>query len=450
MKTIVSAVVFLLLVSLPAHADIIFIDFHNSANEVKAARDAAEARGEKLIVLTAKEKTTPEWMKQGEIEQQREIDGKKAAEMSVLMTRFSSPSAKGYSTAKRLRDDYLAKVNSANKTLVALEDRTSLDTDDLDRALSTLESEHRTLTSIVISGHSDGEATWGETGMIHRQDFLDVLNKHPGQKATLDSVLLWGCHSAHVADVLWWNRNFPEVDMIAGFAGAAPLAATAASPELLKQLLLKQANIEKQNDVKKLEKVFSGLKDVSVTNLSLSTNGCYVANDEHQGIIGKNLTKDKNEECAKVEPTVTEQGKVFAQYFKARKEESNLTMVLANPHNLQSPLRLFYNSIQNYGYCPGLLLRLQLAMGMKVNAPIVLGMIFFENVQANYEAYYGVQMGSSRPEVLNKISSTAFKNDSRHRAAVKLLQELDCVPSTWITELPRGKPDAPDPLCLLQ
>ena len=450
MKTLAGIFVFLFLTSLPAQADIIFIDFHNSAGEVKAAREAAEARGEKLIVLTARLKTTPDWMKQGEIEKQREIDSKKAAEMTVLMSKFKSPSAKGYSTAKRLRDDYQAKVNAANRFLVDVEDRTSLDTDDLDRALSKMESEHRTLTSIVISGHSDGEATWGEAGTIQRQDLLGVFNKHPSQKATLDSVLLWGCHSAHVADVLWWNRNFPEVDMIAGFAGAAPLAATAASPGLLKQLLIKQANIEKQGDEKKLKKVFTGLKDVNATYLSLSTNGCYVANVEHEGIIAKDLTKDKNEECAKVEPAITGQGKVFAQYFKARKEDYNLTMVLANPHNDLSPLRLFYNSIQNYGYCPGLLARLQLTMGMKVNPSIVLGLIFFHNVQDNFEAYYGVKMGSSRPEVLNKISSAAFKNDKNHQAAVKLLQDLNCVPASWMTEDPQGKPDAPDSACLSQ
>ena len=433
--------------SLTARADIIFIDLHRSANEVKAAREAAEARGEKLIVLSYEVATDADQKNYQKLADKANAVGKKVDEEQALMNKFSSPSSPGYSTAKWTRDAYQAQLDAQAAEIKKLYDKFTFDKSDLDRALTKIESEHRTLTSLIISGHSNGDQMWGDMGEIDRESLLSVFNMHPKQKASLDSVLLWGCYAGKLEGVQWWRKNFPKMDMFGGFAGAAPLAATAASPALLKDLLIKQSTIENQKDVKGLESVFSGLKDVNVTNAALSTNGCYVANVEHVGRVRKNLVADKNEECAKMEPSIIEKGKVFAKYFKANSTEYDVAP--GDPHSDTNPLRAFYNSIQTYDYCPGLLGRVQAAIGVKFDTSTILGMIFFENIRKSYEAYYGVKMGDLRRTALAKISSPGFKKDPNHNAAVKLLQELKCVPVSWITtdEWP-GKPEAPDAGCL--
>ena len=435
-----------LLFSFTARADIIFIDLHHSVGEVNAAREAAEARGEKLIVLSAVKPTPADVANYNRLRAEKDFTEDKVLEMSALMARFSSPKASGYSTAKKLHDDYLTKLREQKKTVAALYDKYTFNNDDLDRALDKIESEHRTLTSLIISGHSNGNSLWGDEGHIKRADLLEVFGKHPKQKATLDSVLLWGCYAGKLGAAKWWHENFPRVDMLAGFAGAAPLAATAASPELLKDILIKQANIEKQTDVKGLEKVFSSLKDVGVTNAAIATQGCYVANIEDVGRFRKDTRSDKNEECAKAEALVLAKAQVFAKYYRATTLE--YATARGDPHSSANPLRSVYNYMQTYDYCPGMMDRIGKAIGIPIDTNMVLGMIYFENVRKNYEAYYHVKMGANRKEVLEKMASPGFKNDRNHGAAVKILLNLDCLPFSWITGPPDGVPETPDSSCL--
>ena len=444
MKKVVFA--FILLFSFSARADIIFIDLHHSAGEVKAAQEAADKRGEKLIVISAEKRKKGDVDNYNHLAAQADALNAKANEMQQLMNRFSSDKASGYSTAKRLRDQYLAEYNAKDKVVSAMYDRIVFDKDDLDRALTKIESEHRRVTSLIISGHSNGSTLWGDEGRITRKDILAVFNKHPSQKASLDSVLLWGCYAGKLGGVNWWHQNFPKVDMLAGFAGAAPLAATEASPDLLRDILVKQAAIENQTDAKGLEQVFSGLKDVSATNASIATQGCYVANVEDVGRFVKNTKSDKNPECAKAEALVLAKAQVFAKYYRATTLE--FATARGDPHSSANPLRSVYNYMQTYDYCPGMMDRIQKAIGIPIDTDMVLGMIYFENVRKNYEAYFGIKMGANRKEVLEKLASPGFKNNPHRGDAEKMLLKLGCLPFSWITTLPDGRPEDPDRNCL--
>ncbi len=339
------------------------------------------------------------------------------------------------------------------------------------------------ISSIVISGHSNGSSFWGDAtprvtttdadgntsslpSDIDPGDFKAVFGSSPATKS-VRSLYLWGCYGQTTYGATSWKATFPSIEMFAGFNDPGPLDATASSPALLKDLLIKDQKIVQDRDDSALLKDYSQLTDVHFTHLAMLVNQCYTDGKETKSFQQLSECTDKLKKIS------GEMNGVYADYFNAK--DAAYANPPSDPHN--SPLRDFYNDMQQNRAC--------VKSFTNFAAPSVdniLGLLFFKNVEKNFCAFYGdeftaasqavndstgVNWGSScnpdwsRQQWLQFVAALSHvavdQTPPASSALVKTYNHflngiygLDCLPETWITDAPiaGSKPSSPAPSCI--
>ena len=422
--------------SLNARADIIFIDLRRSTLEIKSAREAAAARGERLIVIPP-EYTTADKAKVDAL--QKQYDALDKAYQAI------SPSDHELMLAVYKKKEEMDEIRKKYFWTPSM----------LDQALTSIEQQGRTATSVIVSGHSDGTSFWGplaDTGTeneLHRDQLLEVYSKHPKSKATTHSVFLWGCHSGEMEPINWWRKKFPDVNVLGGFSGTAPLNTTAQSHTLLKDILLKESVLAKETDLKRVKATLNQLNDALLTPAVVMANNCYVGTPMSE-VKSIKFGETPGAGCSPKDlDEVMKELPVFQKYMAAA-DDAHAKL----PNAATSPLRDFYNDLQKSAHCPGLFKRLSEQLGYPLSLERVVALIHFAIIQKNFEYYYNElgALGNDRRSVLKKIQQPGFGGNHSQAvtAALKILKNLQCVPKTWITEDPpkSGPIEAPDGACL--
>ena len=420
-----------------AHADILFVNFHNSTSELKAVREAAAARGEAVILIP---NMTPAE------EQQYESYAHEEESIDHLITITKDKKA-----LEALAQKY-AVVQTGFATLSA---KYPITKDKIDEALVTAEKAGRTISSVIISGHHNGTAFWNESSSVDTADFQAVFAAHPALRDQVHGIYLWGCYSTVLGSVAQWKDSFPKAGMILGYSDSAPSSFTQASGGLLKDSLIKEKAIIEKKDLKDVETAFKNLNSVLVTNAAATINSCYVTSTSHAVEYDDAMKK-----CDEAKKLLEDGFKTFHDYYDGAKYDDPPV----DEHH--SELRTFYSNLQKYGNCRSL--------PASQNA-IVLGLIFYQNVRKNFGRYYqndvveankvlmahhfdsdllvpDLMNGTlSRKELMARFAKTAAELEKAwtdwplaDMAAVAnvlkrmktMVIDLVCVPPTWITELP--------------
>jgi hypothetical protein len=455
-----------------ARADILFLDYNISSNEVRAAREAATQRDEKLIVLPA----IPQSLR-------NEVDvlkGKIArseaqeAQLAHLAGRNWLPESKLASVM-----DQSAQAADQTTALYAqakgLLEGKSITTQDIAEAIERTETEGRAITSLVISGHSYGDNFWGLTSKgVTPKEIETIFSEHSRMRAELRSLMLWGCYSNTPSRAAIWREAFPLTSVILGFGAEAPEGAAITSPALLKDGLLKDSKLAEQGDIQSVQALLRSLKDANQSHLTGAIHSCFV------GIgIAPHFLADADLSCKELESSLPSQLTTFQSYFEAKTPE--FAEVPAEPHS--NVLRHFYNSLQAGSHCPG-------APSDLPKSNVTLALLFYPTVRANFAAYYGDRVaklngyllaqgapkealiptpitaaGPSRQELNARVQSAfQFLSDqanaansedallaSRMRAEAwtfrKRLYSLECIPGSWVTESPRAGMKPAEPVC---
>ena len=422
----------------PARADIIFIDLRRSALEIQSAREAAAIRGEKLVVIPP-EYAAADKVKVDALQKQYDALDKKyqaitPSDHELMLAVY----------AKKAEMDDIRKKYFWTPAL-------------LDQAITAIEKQGRAVTSLIVSGHSDGTSFWGplaDTGTVnelHRDQLLEVYAKHPKSKLTTHSVFLWGCHSGEMEPINWWRKKFPDVNVLGGFSGTAPLNTTAQSHTLLKDILIKESVLAKENDLKQVKTTLTQLNDALLTPAVVMANNCYVGTPMSE-VKSIKFGDPQAAGCSPKDLSELEKELPVFQNYMAAADDAHAKL----PNTRTSPLRDFYNALQKNAHCPGLFKRLSTKLGYPITLETVVALIHFDIIQKNFEYYYNElgPLGKDRRSVLKKISGPGFggNHDQAVLAAQKILKNLQCVPKTWITENPpaSGPIDAPDGACLFQ
>lgn len=201
-----------------------------------------------------------------------------------------------------------------------------------------------TLPTIVASGHSSGMNFMGRTGSVYAFDAL--LTKYPNVKDGVRHFLGLGCYTGTKYHSLEWQTRFPNASVIAGFNGIAPSGTWSArfldqvystigdariraggTPERLAERLG-----DDPASLADLKRVLSGLSSVNITVASFQ--------------LCEQFYDPKNRQ-RKVSKDDVDVGRRALNRYLDPTSWNGIEDVPANPH-APSPLRTFYNDVQDY------------------------------------------------------------------------------------------------------
>ena len=431
-------------VSTTAHADILFLNLHLSAEELTAAKSAANIRGERVIMLPKMDDNS--WNSYQDLIE-------KAATYTRAARNTRDPDAATRATENA--EAAQKKADEINKSFPINEQT-------LQDAITEAEATDRPIRSLVISGHSNGRDFWGDFSEVSSPDVAQIFAKHPKTLETLRGIFTWGCYSTTLDKVMFWKKSFPNVSVILGFGDAAPLSNTDESPGLLKDGLIKQHALAENTDADSVTLAFRGLSFEGDTNSAAAINSYYVGNGFSAVEINEAQTQ-----CKQAQGLLSDEQHSYERYFNGDLD------IPADEHH--SELRSYYSNLQHYTYCH---------FDDFEDPTTVLSLIFFNNVLKNFGRYYLKDIQTvnqtlrahgisdrqfldfyhgtfTRKEVLQnvmtmEIISTGGFSDTQATQYSDLVQHmsdyvrsLTCVPSTWITETATNdeRPQAPDPSC---
>lgn len=210
-----------ILFSLNAKTDILFLDLNDAPGEIKSARQAAEARGEKLIVIpneNQKKQVTLAQIK-------KELNAYKASSSGVSFEGF---------------------------------------------------------TSIVISGH-DGYGAFsgsrkGEQFYSDIENFQEIFKENKSLFKNTRSVSLWGCRTTNMGSVAsyWQNSGLPEDIVFAGFDDSGPSKTREANHQYLSTFLLNDKELNRAKKETEVAEVMKKIKGFNLTNASICSSKFFI------------------------------------------------------------------------------------------------------------------------------------------------------------------------------
>lgn len=338
-----------------AKKTILFFDINFAPAEINAAREAAAARGENLIVL-------PERTEQ----QQKTIE-------------------KEYRELIALKEQIIACHNDSTKDCSFLEDRFNATNERLKKwikQIKKIESMTDTVANlvsrkivpsiVVFSGHSGGDGHFsGVFGSLGINEFSRAIKAHPQFIETVESILLWGCYSGTLASFSeFWQKSVSGKAAYVGFRNQAPLGIRPASGRLLKSYLLSETNFLSAKSSQKAHSVFRELDLVATLDATAVKDDTYFTYEKAAKI--SELIKL----CNEFDPKLLDS---YACYDQGKEGCEN------PPVTHQGPLRQLYSFLQVNRHCQAFL---QKDYPLVPTPEAVIRLIYIDNVKLNFAKHH--------------------------------------------------------------
>jgi hypothetical protein len=407
----IKTTVFLILTSalfiVSAHADILFIDVNDAPAEIAAAQKAADARHEKLVVIPDRSK--PE--QQAALKKLRVISDQVDTIMAPTATIWRNADSSQKALIKEQSADkpdpakvaaLTAKtadlITAYNNSLTALQPQMDqyaaqmtaipnlpkLNSDSLNSLLASYHTQHKTISSIIISGHHGDDDFTGYLGDIKEDDIRQGFAQYPEMYSAVRSVYGWGCYSATLSGSHWWFNAFPNVALVGGFDAGAPSSAREADTDYLFQILTKEKQLIATMDIrdnKARARVFS--QELHAIGGFDETNGAACTRSDCVGInTGVVDMSDLSKTC-----NIQVLEMISADLDRANQVLSGSEDPPCNTQN--SWLRTLYNNLRQHEFCAT-----QEGPNKADWAPVkgladtIVQMIFWGQIQANVVHYY--------------------------------------------------------------
>ena len=355
---------FLHVLTQAAKADILFIDFNKSPAEVDAARSAARARHEKLVIFpdpTSEQKTM--------IARGEQIDRLRAP----LSKKFYELNDELDITSDQVK---VQEIEAQQKELQEKMSQLDREEHELSKGLTDLEINEANLTAcikkkinsgaifetLIISGHQSG-GYFGAQGRLDKVELASIISEIPEIKNSLKSIYGWGCYSATVEQGIFWKDNIPNLKMLAGYDGSAPAGVTQASSKVLQTVLARDFEIQHSRanaQSASYETLLSKLTGINETTFA----GCTPKVCEGKN-IGKVDLSQANKDCSSERKSILEEELLGIQ-----------NTVFCNTQH--SDLRTYYEQSRKYEHCK-----------YEKNFPErTIRQVFFKTVYANFKLYH--------------------------------------------------------------
>ena len=335
---------------------ILFIDTNNSELEIATTEKAACARGERLVVVP---KNYKEYIK---LTSASIAIGKKIEKCVATKGDCSSLQQEGSKVYK--------EIESLKKASKSIKSQTKA-------ALDEIKGSGGKLQNLTISGHDGGGHFGGFKGDFGRYDLAQMMKEYQ-EINEVKSVLLLGCYTGVPKEVIEWKHIFPDVKIIAGYDGSAPLSDKPAGHQYIADILLKEKSLLKNAEQKKLQSYakqnIQGLTQMNAAMYLLCNDGTNEGEFYYGSLKeGKNFRPFDIKECENKKSEIEALISKVNQYYSGE---------LEIPKNTASgELRQLYNEARRIEHCGEIL-------QMDLNLNTVFNLLFNEGVKQNFANFY--------------------------------------------------------------
>jgi hypothetical protein len=336
---------------------ILFIDTNNSEKEIQVAKSAACRRGQRLVIVPENQEAYSSIIKK--MEDANNYISTKKCSMSQ-----SSQCVGARENLRSAQNDLLNLTKSSPPFEVQVQN-----------ALGQIKNNNSKIVNITISGHDGGGKFSGFKGSFDRSQLGGLMSNFP-EINHVDSVLLLGCYSATTAEVLQWRQIFPNIKMIAGYDGIAPLSSRPLGHEYIEDILVNEKRLTHQTSEKNLSRLLtSNLQSLEDINASLylqcasdlPVDYLYKTSD------GRGLQQLNINECIARQEEMDEVASLADKY-----EEGELEPPLDSRNG---ELRQLYNKARNLEHCFEVL-------SEPIDINYIFNLLFYEGVKQNFVNFY--------------------------------------------------------------
>ena len=348
----------------------LFVDTNDSGLEIITAEKAACQRGQKLVVVPKAYKEYKKYVAKQE-------------QASKLISDCASKFSNDYQKVQQVCKNQIENFNKIMLETENFKKSQPLYKDEMKGVLDDLRKSKGTLENFTISGHDGGGHFGGMKQSFTRQDVASIMKDYQDIN-NVKSLMLLGCYTGVQREVIDWQTIFPDVRLIGGYDGSAPLANRPQGHNYLYDLLTKEKLLTTTADQKKLEfLVKNNIKSINELNAALFLKPvCTDPNEEkpyYYGKIGQSrlLRPFDLQEC------VNAKKDLLALKDRLDKYDSG---ELEPPKNTASgELRDIYNQSRSHEHCSEVI-------GDVLDSNKVFGLLFHDGVRNNFADYYDDQM----------------------------------------------------------
>lgn len=352
----------------------LFIDTNDSSTEIESAQKAACARGENLVVIPKNYKEYDQYISQHAAAEEK---------LKKCQTRKKS----SCDTENEEENTLFNKMQKFKNTLPPIKDA-------IRNELESIKNSNGSLVNLTISGHDGGGHFSGQKYDFTRSEMEDILKDY-GAINNVTSVMLLGCYTGVQAEVRKWKMIFPDIHLIAGFDGSAPLSTRLAGHQYIEDILTKEKQLTTQADQEKLNAYtlanIRSLKDINAALLIRPK--CQKTADEQIYYYGsedpdKKLKPISYGECLKAATQLPELVAKFSKYESGELETPKDTAT--------GELRQIYNKARANQHCT----EFQEAL----DADKVFNFLFYDGVKKNFANFYKDDLQNDE-DILKNIST---------------------------------------------
>ncbi len=333
----------------------LFVDTNNSELEIKTSEKAACERGEKLVIVP---KNYQEYSKY-------------TSALNESQKKFDRCSKTGKDCSS-LEQELYATVNKLDKFKM---DQPSIE-EGIKEALSQIKEKKGKLKNFTISGHDGGGSFGGNKGGFDRFQLAEMIGEYQDINE-VSSVLLLGCYTGVQNEIYAWKKIFPKARLIAGYDGSAPLADRPQGHEYLSDILLKEKDLLKNADEKKLlSYTKANIKSLNQLHAAMYLD-CDENNEFYYGADGgsKKFRPFDMKECEKKKPEMEAIVKAMAKYESGEMDPPSNTAT--------GEIRQLYIQARRLEHCNAII-----GPENGVNTNNVFNLLFYEGVKESFASYY--------------------------------------------------------------
>lgn len=334
----------------------LFVDTNNSDLEIATTVKAACERGQRLVIVPKNYKDYTKYTSAVE-------DTRKKYESCEKTKNKCSVEMKRYSDAIEASKKFVGSQRNIN--------------DQVQSSLEEIKNSGAKLQNITISGHDGGGIFSGHKGEFSREDFAKLLKNFP-EINEVKSLLLLGCYTGVPKEVIEWKHIFPNIKIIAGYDGSAPLSDRPHGHQYISDILLKENLLLKNADQKKLQNFTKqNIRGLTLMNASmyLECNDGTKEGEFYYGSLkeGKSFRSFDIKEC--------EGKKEEVEYLATKISMYSMGEMEPPKDSANGDLRKLYNQARQLQHC-GEILDIEMDMNTLFN------LLFYEGVKKNYANFY--------------------------------------------------------------
>lgn len=366
----------------------LFVDSNFSDIEIETAKKAACQRGEKIVIVPKTYKNYTPQIKKIESLQAR--------------------SKKCQSNCESINQEYSA----AQMELIKMREPSGSIKDLITRELTEIKNKKGKVSNFIISGHDGGGNFGGHKGSVSREEISSIMNEFRDINE-VSTLMLLGCYTGVQKEIAHWKGIFPQVRMIGGYDGSAPLSDKPMGHHYLEDLLVKEKKLLEQADQKQLNQYVKA----NIRGLHSMYTAVYLeptCEEEDQSAplyygsqTNKTFSPFESNQC------LTKAAKINEIQFQFAKFDSG---EIEPPKNPSDPaIKNLYDQARSLEHCIE-----QLESPMSVNS--LFNLRFYQAVKENFAHFYQDELKTAT-EVLGSVNEKKLDQDLDNQLAV--ISELE-------------------------